>query len=64
MIPMSACGGEKWRRHTMTNPLSRMIRIAVCVVFFFAAFAGAEETTSIRIVVTGNTMGQLIPCQH
>jgi len=46
----------------MMKTLSRMIRFVACAAFFFVAFAGAEETTSIRIVVTGDTMGQVLPC--
>ncbi len=48
----------------MMRTISRMICLVACAAFFMAAFAGAEERTSIRIVVTGDTMGQVFPCQH
>jgi hypothetical protein len=40
-----------------------LIHFVACITLFFSAFAGAGETTSIRIVVTGDTMGQVFPCQ-
>jgi hypothetical protein len=40
----------------------RIFPVLAGAAFFFAASVGAEETTSIRVVVTGDTMGQVFPC--
>ena len=40
-----------------------LIRFVVYMALFFAVSTVAGETTSIRIVVTGDTMGQVFPCQ-
>jgi hypothetical protein len=40
-----------------------LIRFIACMALFFAVSTGAGETTSIRIVVTGDTLGQVFPCR-
>jgi hypothetical protein len=43
--------------------LKNLIRVVVYTTLFFSVSAGAGETTPIRIVVTGDTMGQVFPCR-